>query len=463
MLLSNGIRAAELVDFSREDLGIPWGARPEELQKRFPGTAPMASTFQMYRYRGPLSIGGYRLDRQDVMFRISEALGLSSIECLVPNAASLPILRKLKRSLGEGRSATRASGADLDVNQYFAWMTPAHSVQFSYTAESAQPMSEPATAAPAQLRLEREAPNVTWVDGVLAGPKAHVVRPAPVQLALPIAVNTWGAKLNPKGQVPKNGFQAYYIRSNQPETLIATELVDDIAINYAYAEFHAIDSQAFGAYWVGRLDFRSPEIRMINVSLSWSAARVIIDGKIAYDGTSNDRRIFQFSKGSHLVEVEFTNHWHTTEFRVTFDRQLRLYKAAEVRGKLARNRIVNPSVYAVSVYESKSKDLSIRLLANRKLSNAVLVLSSYSPVRWNIDDAVRSGVKAIIYNSGHPSTNVTGLHSERLLLLPVADSVGRYDAQADPKSIEQLTGGRLASSSTAYGGSEFILPDTSTD
>jgi hypothetical protein len=269
---------------------------------------------------------------------------------------------------------------------------------------------------------------------------------------------------NPNGTAPVNAFNAVYLDMRNPRQAVAEEFVKDIAIKYSTDKFHGIPSQSFGAYWIGQLDFPKAEMRVINVSQGWSRARITIDGHEIYEGGNAARQEFLFSKGPHLIEVEYVNHWHTTEFRVSFDKQLQSFDRAQIRKALARRGIVNPKVHYVGLYESESNDLSVRLQPTRMVRNAVLVLSSNSPVNWVIDQPAASGVRAIIYHSSSPASTVSGSKAGDTLLLPSKEQLGGYKFEsrcsvlAMKAPIEKLTGGRLASVTGMYRAWELILP-----
>ena len=102
-------------------------------------------------------------------------------------------------------------------------------------------------------------------------------------------------------------FSAYYLRSGEPPQLIARDSVDDVSINYAWADFHGIKSEDFEGYWVGRFRYENETPVYLTVDQSWSQTRVIVDRKLIYEGGSNARVPFVFSPGTHTVEVEYAN------------------------------------------------------------------------------------------------------------------------------------------------------------
>ena len=170
-------------------------------------------------------------------------------------------------------------------------------------------------AAPAQ-RLPPQAVMAEPRRSFSAAPVAMPEEPATAEV-----ITTWGDTLNPSNQVPSGRFKAFYFNSQQPRDVIASALVDDVGISYAWSEFHNIRSEDFGAYWVGRFHVAQPATRIANISQSWSKTRIIIDKKVVYEGGSDARVPYTLSQGDHLIEVEFLNNWHTTGLAVDFDGQ----------------------------------------------------------------------------------------------------------------------------------------------
>lgn len=130
---------------------------------------------------------------------------------------------------------------------------------------------------------------------------------------------TWGDDLNPTNEIPLNSFKAFYINTNNKKQVIATSHVKQVAIEYSYSDLHDIHSQNFGAYWVGMFEFTEDQALHFNVHLSWASTRIIVDGFVVYEGGSKTRVPYLFTKGKHKIEVEYTNNWHTTDFRAILE------------------------------------------------------------------------------------------------------------------------------------------------
>nr|WP_298724396.1 hypothetical protein [uncultured Steroidobacter sp.] len=500
-ITSVSTHAIDLFQFDRPSLGIPWNASPEQLQLKFPGLKK--SVRNHYVYRGQWEVGPPEY-QDDVLLFTFDAAGLKQVYCSLPNADALELIATLNQRIGPGRSASYREG---NVFQHVhEWVRRDHVVLVHYLAATADPMSAPiASKLEANLTVLRDRPERSEVDAALQLPKlaeemnrrmreAHAKAqqeklakaqaapkpPTPVNAigAAPPrkAGTTWGAALNPAGYVPVGSFKAFYIRKSQPRTVVASEVVPDVAINYAYDQFHGIRSEDFGAYWVGRLEFESAETRMITVSQSWAKTRVIIDGNVVYDGGSDVSIPYEFSAGEHLVEVEYLNSWHTTEVKIGFGQQLAQLTKEQVRGELERRGMRGTDVYYVGLYESKAQDLGVAVNLGQLRRDSVLVLSSYSAIKWILAGPTLGKVKAVIIGSYSPGSEVTGISDKVPVLLhrgrigdheftPRCHCVGgRFHCESSSslltmrESVVAMTGGTLLAASTGYAAASVSVP-----
>jgi hypothetical protein len=243
------------------------------------------------------------------------------------------------------------------------------------------------------------------------------------------ASSTWGEKFNASKQVPEKGFYAYYINTNKPSHVISKETVNDVSINYPWDDFHNIKSEDFGAYWVGRINLPKSEVKTIAVNQSWSKARLIIDGFIVYEGGSNKEMLLKLEKGSHFVEVEYVNNWHTTEFSLTFLNKVEKLSLSEIKEQLADNVLGEYEIYYAGLYESSNKDLSAVLNIEKTPKQIVLFLSSYSPVKWHISNPFMTDIRAIVYGSSSPGTTITGDLDSSTILFPSQKRIGSYSSK----------------------------------
>ncbi|UZE95438.1 hypothetical protein [Alkalimarinus alittae] len=245
----------------------------------------------------------------------------------------------------------------------------------------------------------------------------------------PQANRTWGDKFNPNNDIPSKGFRAYYFDTSEPTQVIARELVDGVKINYIYNKFQNIRSQDFGAYWVGTVKLDKSETKQIAISQSWAKTRLIIDGRIVYEGGSDKEILLTLAEGNHLVEVEYVNNWHTTEFSVSFIDQVEKLTPAEIEQRLKSNLLGDYEIYYAGLYESDKKDLSVVLNMEKTSKQIVLFLGSYSSIQWHISNPFDVDIRAVVYGSYSPGTTVVGDINPETLLLVANGQIGSHSAQ----------------------------------
>lgn len=167
-------------------------------------------------------------------------------------------------------------------------------------------------------------PTITNITPIAELPKPKVIeyeitkveKKAPkIRIITMGTTKTWGDDLNPRNEMPLNSFKAFYINTNNRKRVIATSHVKQVAIKYSYKDLHNIDSKDFGAYWVGLFEFTEDQELQFNVHLSWASTRIIVDGFVVYEGGSKGKIPYLFTEGKHKIEIEYTNNWHTTNFR----------------------------------------------------------------------------------------------------------------------------------------------------
>ena len=224
--------------------------------------------------------------------------------------------------------------------------------------------------------------------------------------------NTWGKRLNPQNKIPKIGFQAYYFNINEPKKIITSENVDAISVNYAYKSFHGIESHKFGAYWVGNLRFDKEEKKVITIDLSRSKVRIIIDGYILYEGKNSNEIPYTFKKGIHKIEVEFLNHWHTTDLMVNILPYYKKYSIDEIGKELKNLNLKDFELWYVGVYESRNKNHTIDLNIKKSEKPIVLLLNARSSVIWNIKNPYNTKIASIVLNGVRSISSVKGVKSK---------------------------------------------------
>ncbi|WP_190325446.1 hypothetical protein [Halopseudomonas salina] len=249
------------------------------------------------------------------------------------------------------------------------------------------------------------------------------------------AQSSWGEHANPSGALPEDGFQAFYINTNQPRQVIATESVGGIAINYIRDDFHGIESGDFGGYWVGMLEFKQQEVMSFTVSQSWSKTRILINGRVLFEGGSDQSILYRFEPGEHKIEVEYVNNWHTTEFSVGIHSSVTYLDMDQIKMRLQANLLDDFQVLYAGLYESSARDMTTIVNLEKTADPVVLVLSSYSPVKWYVSNPFGVEIRAIVYGAYKPGSTLAGDIPGSILRLPAKTRIGSYHVSPDCRCV----------------------------
>ena len=204
------------------------------------------------------------------------------------------------------------------------------------------------------------------------------------------------------GEVPEQGFAAYYFTHDSIGKPFARENVPHIAIHYAYDSFHHVDAQNFAALWVGKIRVPEDVLMDMQYDLSWGHIRVRVDGKIVHEyqqkenGQEGGRFDVLLTKGEHRLEVEYINHWHVVAF--SMHPQIKQLTPPDEKVK----RVLEDSdnlVVDVEVYGSSALNNTIKLNLPPSDRPIVLLLSSHNSVFWQIQPG-GAPLKAVIIEDG---------------------------------------------------------------
>lgn len=257
--------------------------------------------------------------------------------------------------------------------------------------------------------------GLQFVRPVLGGRVERVMaQSAPREIKPPMKpASSWFAVLNPQGTIYDRGFKAFYFdrTNNGSQPFIAYS--ESVAVKYAWSELHQIPSEHFAGYWIGQISFDQQTVQQISVSTSWAKARIFIDGQIVNQGEAG-QFVHSFAAGTHLIEVEYINNWHTTEFKVTFDEVSQVLPLDEVGSQLRQGKAGQASIYYVGLYESARQDTSVDVALPASREPIVVWLDSYEAIDWKLTG--KAPVAAVVLASYKPGSRVTGAGSAKILL-----------------------------------------------
>ena len=207
--------------------------------------------------------------------------------------------------------------------------------------------------------------------------------------AYPLATRSWGDIYNPGGSIPAHGFAAWYIDTRQPQQPVATAEEARIALNFAYSDSHGIPSESFAAYWAGKIPVVQKGHYRLKADISWAQMRVLLDRHIIAESRESQRTelppALELDAGEHLLEVEYSNHWHTAQFQLALEPDVPAYGSEDLAAAIAALHLPPATVtHVVALYQSAAADRRVRVQAPTGDTPYILVLNSYDPVNWEL-------------------------------------------------------------------------------
>lgn len=290
--------------------------------------------------------------------------------------------------------------------------------------------------------------------------------------SFPESTQGWRDSLNPGGIIPDSGFDVWYlttvplekIRSwpgdndrlkidptsefisdqdlapiedyiklwrENPKNLIGQENTPNISIDYSWSDFKNIPSRFFGAYWTGWLEITEAGDYEFVAKEGYSSFRILLDRHVlqsyrrtnitftehglkgGIQGAGTPR--VKLEPGRYLLEVEYLNNWHSTDFTLDVNRvhdngsgntspataqpaaPEALNSGSLPAAVTALNLPPDTVLYVAAVYESENGRITVQ--APPGDAPYALFLSSHQRVNWTV--AGRAPVAVIHDNSGH--------------------------------------------------------------
>jgi len=178
--------------------------------------------------------------------------------------------------------------------------------------------------------------------------------------------------------------------------------------------------------------------------------------------------------------VEYENNWHTVEFAVNITDPINPttldYVAAIVNADLK-----NYNLYYAGLYESSDRLLVTKLNIPKNEKPIVLIISSYSPISWDLIGDGASNVKYVLINSYSKGSSVLS-NDKNIKIYNVKDLPHEYtilpNCTKDPRgsvycenkgladfnnSIKKIFGKNIDGVSGKYNANSLNVPEQYTD
>ena len=265
--------------------------------------------------------------------------------------------------------------------------------------------------------LYKQAPDQTKSTHLKSSP------PAPYSAA----GSAWGRILNPQKDVPDSGFTAYYLRGGA-DKFIHKEHVNDIAVKFGSSNrIHNITPRSFAAYWIGKINLSKKKFLDMSVTTGHVSSRVYINGVAQTINSGRRKTTIELDQGEHIVEVEFSNRWHTVDFFFSLAESRPQYSTKAINSQLTNLIAEDYEFLYVSQHESPSTNQTTLLNLEDNDKPVVLLLNSYEPVKWHVLNPFNIELRAVVIGSYEQGSEVQGDISTNTKILHHTGKVGRIN------------------------------------
>lgn len=199
---------------------------------------------------------------------------------------------------------------------------------------------------------------------------------------------------------PLNKFRAFFMQTEQPTRIMHFEDSPKISVHYSdKKKFYYISPDHFMGLWIGDFEFDKDTLKNIVLSISWAKAKVVIDGKVIYDGNNSTSIPYTFTKGKHRIEIEYINNYGQVDFLCD------LQDAAQEIDHSFKTLITpQTKIYMVGLYGGWRQDHGLDLWLKESKDPVVLFVASYHPTHWNIQHT--KNLQAVVYNAYEKGSSV---------------------------------------------------------
>jgi hypothetical protein len=129
---------------------------------------------------------------------------------------------------------------------------------------------------------------------------------------------TWQAHFLPsEAAIPNGKFQAFYFSDREPGSVRHSESVPAPAMKYSWSDFYGLDANDFAGYWIGKFTYAAPTTLDFGILQSHAQTAIYVDKRPILAGPGEEAGTCTVPAGTHLIEIQHVNNWHTIDFAVT--------------------------------------------------------------------------------------------------------------------------------------------------
>ncbi|SMF58767.1 hypothetical protein SAMN02745866_03796 [Alteromonadaceae bacterium Bs31] len=239
----------------------------------------------------------------------------------------------------------------------------------------------------------------------------------------------------------RNITASYYREEDGVTELVDSEPVARIYNAYVRDDFLEIPGEDFLGIWEGEIEvFDEQATVYVSMNSHYSFSGFYLDDTLLKGGENCQTVIpLILPRGVHTFKAEYYSEYFSTGFIVNFTDQhpISSSDASEQLGTISTS---NSKVFAVSGYEADTNDGVITVSLPESADDIILVLSTYDPVVWQIENTSGATLTAVLVTSTNKFSEVDVDSGTPVFYLDDLDYVSSDEAASELENIEQLTG-----------------------
>lgn len=234
---------------------------------------------------------------------------------------------------------------------------------------------------------------------------------------------------------------SYYKEESGVTELVSSETVDRVYNAYTWDEFLDIPGEDFLGIWEGEIEVLDEQVNIfISMHSHYSLSGFYLNNNLMKGGSNCKTTIpLSLPQGTHTFKAVYHSNYFSTGFTLNFTDQsaISFNSASE---EIQRLSTPYSQVFMVNGYEASTSNGFITVTMPETVNDIVLVLSSYQPVAWKIENLYGATITSVLVSTGN---NFSEVHSESDVPIYVVDDFEYESSSQHILAIEQaelLTG-----------------------
>lgn len=181
---------------------------------------------------------------------------------------------------------------------------------------------------------------------------------------------------------------------------IASEEVSSVGLNYVHSGLHGIPANNFYGTYEGEITVYDESITILaNLSSARSHNYLYINDEYIAGGEKCSVSIpITLEAGVHNFSYEYHNHYFSTGFLLSFT-DYPIIAAEEIQETLSTLVGDSSKIFVVSGYSTNEQNSIVKVSLPENVDSVILILNSYEPLFWELENLNNANVEAILINS----------------------------------------------------------------